>query len=448
MGAAEALGEIKKERAVKPLINALNDKDYVLSKPDEDFVVRWSASMALGNIRSEKAVEPLISLLKDENFNVQWCAVSALGEMRSEKAAEPLITALRDKNSIMKVNIIVAIIDALGKIKSKKAVEPLIDSLKDKNTTVKKAASDALGSIRSEKAVEPLVNMLNDQDTELREKVVNALWEINSKKAIEPLVNKLKDENSNIRQIAVKALGIGRNEKAIELLINTLEDKDEEVRKVAADTLGKVSTPENKNRLRNLLNSDNEFLVNTAYEILHEIERKQKSEPILFEDLKKRSKITPKFGIFVSSVQKELENERVIIQDLVENDPFLSADYTSLLYEYEPASPEKTLDGCLNALNGCQVYLLIVGMKYGTLVGEISITHREYRYAKEKGFPILVFIKGERNIEREQGTEALLREIESDDFKYKRFRNVIELKNEVNESLKKLLRDEDKFLKI
>lgn len=167
----------------------------------------------------------------------------------------------------------------------------------------------------------------------------------------------------------------------------------------------------------------------------------------MFKKLKKNSEIIIKYSIFVSSVQKELENERVTIQDLVENDPFLPAHYASLLYEYEPAYPEKPLDGCLNALNSCQVYLLIVGAKYGTLVGEISITHKEYRYAKEKKLPILVFIKDERNIERESGTQDLLREIESDNFKYKRFKNVIELKNEVNESLKKLLRDEDKFLK-
>lgn len=174
--------------------------------------------------------------------------------------------------------------------------------------------------------------------------------------------------------------------------------------------------------------------------------KKGKSKLLLFEDAKNRNSITQKCGIFVSSVQKELENERVTIQDPVKNDPFLSAHYTSLLYEYEPASPEKTLEGCLSALNSCQFYLLIVEIKYGTLVGEISITHREYRYAKEKGFPILVFIKGERNIEREQGIEALLRKLESDDFKYKRFRNVIELRDEVKESRKKLLRDE-KFLK-
>ncbi len=59
----------------------------------------------------------------------------------------------------------------------------------------------------------------------------------------------------------------------------------------------------------------------------------------------------------------------------------------------------------------------------------------------------IMFELNERNIERESGTKALLREIESDDFKYKRFRNVIELKNEVNESLNKLIQDEEKFLK-
>jgi hypothetical protein len=234
----------------------------------------------------------------------------------------------------------------------------------------------------------------------------------------------------------------------VQPLINALKDEDSFVRWRAAEALGNVCTVKNKKQLEDLLGSDHEFSVNTAFEILYEIEKEDKLKIILFKDLKKRSKITPKYNIFVSSVQKELENERVTIQDLLENDNFLSAYYTSLLYEYEPAYPEKTLEGCLNALSRCQVYLLIVGVKYGTLVEEISITHREYRYAKEKNLPILVFIKGERNIEREQGIEDLLREIESDDFKYKRFRNVIELKNEVNESLKKLLQDEDKILKI
>ncbi len=145
--------------------------------------------------------------------------------------------------------------------------------------------------------------------------------------------------------------------------------------------------------------------------------------------------------IFVSSVQKELEDERLIVQNLVNTDPFLSAHCMPVLFEYEPASPTKALDGCLETLDSCNVYLLIVGIQYGSLVGELSITHAEYRRAKEGGLPVLAFIKGDRQVQREGGTEALLAELDADGPKYKRFGNVIELQKEVRAALVKLLQD-------
>jgi len=145
--------------------------------------------------------------------------------------------------------------------------------------------------------------------------------------------------------------------------------------------------------------------------------------------------------IFVSSVQKELEDERLIVQNLVNTDPFLSAHCIPVLYECEPASPAKALEGCLEALDGCNVYLLIVGVQYGIPVGELSITHIEYRRAKETKLPVLAFIKGDRQAKREEGTEALLAELDTDGFKYKRFGNVIELQKEVRAALVKLLKD-------
>ena len=151
--------------------------------------------------------------------------------------------------------------------------------------------------------------------------------------------------------------------------------------------------------------------------------------------------MTQLFRIFVSSVQKELEDERLIIQNLVSTDPFLSAHCVPVLYEYEPASPDKALEGCLRALDSCQVYLLIIGVQYGTLTEELSITHTEYRRAREGNLPILAFIKGSRGMNREEGTDAFLREIDADGFKYKRFGNVIELQKEVREALVKLLKD-------
>lgn len=151
--------------------------------------------------------------------------------------------------------------------------------------------------------------------------------------------------------------------------------------------------------------------------------------------------MTPMLYVFVSSVQKELEDERLIVQNLVNTDPFLSAHCVPVLYEFEPASPDKALEGCLKALDHSHVYCLIIAVQYGTRVGELSITHTEYRRAKERGLPVLAFIKGDRSLKREDRTDELLKELEEDGYKYKRFGNIIELQREVRAALVKLLQD-------
>ncbi|MDO8804264.1 MAG: helix-turn-helix domain-containing protein [Elusimicrobiota bacterium] len=151
--------------------------------------------------------------------------------------------------------------------------------------------------------------------------------------------------------------------------------------------------------------------------------------------------MTATLRVFVSSVQKELEDERLIVQNLVSTDLFLSTHCVPVLYEFEPASADKALEGCLKSLDACHVYLLIVGVQYGTPVDKLSITHAEYRRAKKRKLPILAFIKGNRRVKREKGTVALLAELDADGPKYKRFDNVIELQKEVRAALLKLLRD-------
>jgi ATP-dependent DNA helicase RecG len=149
--------------------------------------------------------------------------------------------------------------------------------------------------------------------------------------------------------------------------------------------------------------------------------------------------MTDMLRVFVSSAQKELEDERLSVQNLVVTDPFLSAHCAPVLYELEPASPEQAMDGCLTTLDTCQVYLIIVGCEYGTPLGDVSITHAEYRRAKQRKLPVLAFIRGDRHVKREQGTEKLLAELSADGFKYKRFANVVELQKEVRAALVKLL---------
>jgi ATP-dependent DNA helicase RecG len=167
--------------------------------------------------------------------------------------------------------------------------------------------------------------------------------------------------------------------------------------------------------------------------------KKEQPKGIAFGE---KSVMTIKLQVFISSVQKELEDERLIVQNLLNTDAFLSVHCTPVLYEFEPASPEKATEGCLKTLDGCHVYLLIVGNQYGTRVGELSITHTEYRRSKERKLPILAFIKGDRKTLREEGEVRLIEELEADGLKYKRFGNVIELQKEVRASLVKLLKEQ------
>lgn len=148
-----------------------------------------------------------------------------------------------------------------------------------------------------------------------------------------------------------------------------------------------------------------------------------------------------KLSIFLSSVQKELENERVSVQNLIQTDPFLSAHCAPILYEYEPAAPHDATVGCLAVLDTCQIYILMVWQEYGAVGPDgLSITHREYRRAKERKLPILAFIKGAREVGRKPKTESFLKEVDADKLKYKRFGNVIDLQKEVRAALLQLLK--------
>jgi len=95
---ATALGKIGSEKAVNPLITALQD---------EASNVRGSAATALGRIGSEKAVDPLITALQDEASNVRGSATLAIGHIASERPLVNLrkvmgrISELMGKESII-----------------------------------------------------------------------------------------------------------------------------------------------------------------------------------------------------------------------------------------------------------------------------------------------------------------------------------------------------------
>jgi HEAT repeat protein len=88
-------------------------------KYDKDEIVRASAAGALGRIKSEKSVDPLIYALKDRHTYVRHIAAWALGEIASTKAIDALKqTALIDDDELTRGKAT----EALWKIQRKREV--------------------------------------------------------------------------------------------------------------------------------------------------------------------------------------------------------------------------------------------------------------------------------------------------------------------------------------
>lgn len=149
-----------------------------------------------------------------------------------------------------------------------------------------------------------------------------------------------------------------------------------------------------------------------------------------------------KIRVFVSSVQKELENERMAIFSLLTTDPFLLEHCEPVLFDREPIPARKASTPYLSCLDTCTVYLLLINREYGKPHGDLSATHQEYRHAQRRKLPTLVFIKGNEDNLREERTKEFFDEIKKDGYTYKRFIDRLDLRTEIRAALMKLVKEE------
>lgn len=152
-----------------------------------------------------------------------------------------------------------------------------------------------------------------------------------------------------------------------------------------------------------------------------------------------------KLRIFVSSVQHELENERVAVAELISTDSFLSRHCEAVLFEYLPASTEPVEQGYLAELDASDVYVGIIGFEYGTIGPDgLSAMHREYNRAEQRRIPVFVFIKGPADRDKDRSAEmkplfARVRDPRTG-HQYKRFSNYQELKRLVRDAILPVLK--------
>ena len=139
--------------------------------------------------------------------------------------------------------------------------------------------------------------------------------------------------------------------------------------------------------------------------------------------------------IFVSSVQKELTDERRVIRDFIRGDELLGQHFDVFLFEDLPAdnlSPERRY---LAEVDRAAVYLGIFANEYGWEDGEgFSPTEREFDRATQKKKNRLVFVKGFGDDQRHAKMDALIRKAERQ-LTRRRFIDAADLAGKVYASL-------------
>lgn len=99
--------------------------------------------------------------------------------------------------------------------------------------------------------------------------------------------------------------------------------------------------------------------------------------------------------IFISSVQKELADERRAVTDFIRNDPLLRLFFTVFLFEELPASDRRADSVYLSEVARAAVYVALFGNEYGSEDKKgLSPTEREFDHATAHGKARLIFIKG------------------------------------------------------
>lgn len=258
--AIEALGKIRDERAIDPLVFIMRGERYqegvtvmqkvsaaalesiggdrtvkllleIVQDKNSEIKLRSLAARVLGRIKDKSIVEPLIKMLKDEDPVIKGIVARLLGELGDERAVKPLTYALEDMNPEKDyINPIVLALNTFGWEPKDASIKNIYHIIFEDKDELKK---------NGEPAVDALIIILKNerQSDKTRIFAIDMLAELGSERAVEPLIKTLKDRKPHIVKKSIEALGIIKDHRAIKPLISMLDNDDEKTRKLIAEVL-------------------------------------------------------------------------------------------------------------------------------------------------------------------------------------------------------------------
>jgi len=148
------------------------------------------------------------------------------------------------------------------------------------------------------------------------------------------------------------------------------------------------------------------------------------------------------FKIFVSSVIKEFEEERINLKTFIESEKLLKRYFDVFIFEDLPAKSEAAEKIYIREVSKSNILILLLGKDYGDVGTDgLSPIEREFSHAVEKKLNILVYIKNVNIKQRNNRVVALINRIKDpkNGFIYKSFANKNDLEDAVYSSLLEFL---------
>ena len=145
--------------------------------------------------------------------------------------------------------------------------------------------------------------------------------------------------------------------------------------------------------------------------------------------------------IFISSVQNEFAKERKELVDYLLSDPLLGKFFNPFIFECLPANDHSVSQVYLKEVEGCDIYLGILGKEYGYEDCDgISPTEREFDHATLHKKTRLIFISRAQN--RHNKEDAFIGKVQ-DVLVRKLFSDLFDLKSCIYASLVMLLMEKE-----
>lgn len=240
------IDEIKVEdiKSYKKGIKKATGAERVVFKRGEIGGLKLIVIEAIGEIRDNRAVEPLLKALKSSDRWIRRAAAKGLKDLDDPRIIPQLSWHISEANE-PDPEVRLSAVEALSRLKTSEAIELLAQALKDSSLNVRLLAGDALGKMGIS-AINVLLQASRDPDIRTRDIAVAALGKIVDEKGQVPQVVKseLKSilnndkEETTIKLTAIQSLYRMGDPDAIAELRKVATSGDPQLRPLVNELLG------------------------------------------------------------------------------------------------------------------------------------------------------------------------------------------------------------------